>query len=99
MTCEMHGSTLFWVLSTTCAYYSCGQLTDLIDDLYFRSGLPAYWKIETIGRSILLLIGLPNMAWLMFVLAFCFEIKSDARMPLVVVFIVLFVIAYSPTAG
>lgn len=41
------------------------------------------------------------MAWLMLVLAFCFKIdeSSSARIPLIGVFVVLFTIAYSPTAG
>jgi hypothetical protein len=41
------------------------------------------------------------MAWLMLTLAFCFKIDQDssARIPLIGVFIVLFTIAYSPTAG
>ena len=99
MSYGVHGSALFSVLLTTCAYYPCGGLTAWIDDIYLRSGLPAYWLIETIGRSIMLLIGLPNMAWLMLVLACCFEIKNCARLPLIGLFIVLFTIAYSPTAG
>jgi len=64
-------------------------------------GLPAYWLSEKYGRSIMLLLGLPNMAWLMLVFAFCFKIPdgSPARTPLISIFAVIFVMVYSPTGG
>jgi MFS family permease len=33
----------------------------------YLGGLPAYWLSDKIGRSVLLAIGLPNMAWSMLV--------------------------------
>jgi len=64
-------------------------------------GLPAYMLEERVGRSILLLLGLPNMAWLMLILSLCFLIHSGspARNPVIGIFLVLFTIVYSPTAG
>ena len=52
-----------------------------------RFGLPAYWLEDRIGRATLLLIGLPNMAWIMLVLAFCFKLDNDnpAKTPLIYV--------------
>ncbi|KAF1978786.1 MFS general substrate transporter [Bimuria novae-zelandiae CBS 107.79] len=67
---------------------------------YF-GGLPAYWLSDRIGRSILLAIGLPNMAWSMLVFAMLFQMPegSSARVPLVSVFAVIFTLFYAPTAG
>jgi len=49
----------------------------------------------------MLLLGFFPMFVLMLILAFCFETGQDsnARLPLVGVFGILFIIAYSPTAG
>ncbi|CAO2654080.1 Nn.00g108130.m01.CDS01 [Neocucurbitaria sp. VM-36] len=63
-------------------------------------GLPAYWLSDKIGRSIMLALGLPNMAWSMLVFAFLFKIPdSSVRTPLVSIFAVVFVAFYAPTAG
>lgn len=62
-------------------------------------GLPAYWLSDKVGRSVMLVIGLPNLAWLMLVFAFCFKVKDSAQIPLVSVFAVLFTMVYAPTAG
>jgi len=58
----------------------------------YLGGLPAYWLSDKIGRSILLAIGLPNMAWSMLVFALLFQIPdgSAARLPLVSIFAVIF---------
>ena len=49
----------------------------------------------------MLLLGLPNMAWLTLVFAFCFKIPdgNPARTPLISVFAVIFVMVYAPTGG
>ena len=63
-------------------------------------GLPAYWLSDKIGRSIMLALGLPNMAWSMLVFAFLFKIPdASVRTPLVSIFAVIFVAFYAPTAG
>lgn len=62
-------------------------------------GLPAYWLSDRVGRSIMLALGLPNMAWSMLVFAFLCKIKGSARTPLVSVFAIIFTAFYSPTAG
>ena len=66
-----------------------------------RFGTPAFWLLDGVGRASMLLIDFVPMAALMLILAFCFELgpESDARLPLIGVFGVLFIIAYSPTAG
>lgn len=60
----------------------------------------AYWLSDRVGRSIMLAIGLPNMAWSMLVFAMLFQIPetSSARVPLVSVFAVIFTLFYAPTA-
>ncbi|KAF2126317.1 MFS general substrate transporter [Dothidotthia symphoricarpi CBS 119687] len=66
----------------------------------YLGGLPAYWLSDRIGRSIMLALGLPNLAWTMLVLAFMFKIADRAvRIPMVSVFAVIFVLFYAPTAG
>lgn len=45
--------------------------------LNYGFGIPAYWLEERVGRATLLLIGLPNMAWMMLGLAFSFNIHPD----------------------
>ena len=63
-------------------------------------GLPAYWLSDKVGRSIMLALGLPNMAWSMFVFAFLFKTPdSSVRVPLVSIFAIVFVAFYAPTAG
>ncbi len=63
-------------------------------------GLPAYWLSDRVGRSIMLALGLPNLAWSMLVLAFMFKIpESSVRIPMISVFSVIFVAIYAPTAG
>ena len=56
------------------------------------AGLPSYWLEDWVGRSVLMMIGLPNLAWLMLILAFCFKLSPDssARNPLTGIFIVIF---------
>lgn len=67
----------------------------------YLGGLPAYWLSDRYGRSILLALGLPNMAWSMLVFACLFQINenSAARVPLVSIFAVIFTLFYAPTAG
>lgn len=63
-------------------------------------GLPAYWLSDKIGRSIMLALGLPNMAWSILVFAFLFKINnSNVRTPCIALFAVIFVAFYAPTAG
>jgi MFS family permease len=65
-------------------------------------GLPAYWSSDRLGRSIMLLLGLPNMAWSILVFALLFKIPesdSSVRTPMIGVFAVIFVAFYAPTAG
>ncbi|CAN9470993.1 unnamed protein product [Alternaria alternata] len=64
-------------------------------------GLPAYWSSDRLGRSIMLLLGLPNMAWSILVFAFLFKISESesVRTPLISIFAVIFVAFYAPTAG
>jgi nitrate/nitrite transporter NarK len=66
-----------------------------------RFGTPAFWLLDRIGRTTMLLLGFLPMFVLMLVLAFCFKTNQDgsARVPLVGVFGMLFIVAYSPTAG
>ncbi|KAF3048629.1 hypothetical protein E8E11_004853 [Didymella keratinophila] len=45
----------------------------------YVGGLPAYWLSDRIGRSIMLAIGLPNMAWSMLVLALFFQIDESTH--------------------
>ncbi|PMD51095.1 uncharacterized protein K444DRAFT_636458 [Hyaloscypha bicolor E] len=69
----------------------------------FVFGAPALWLLDVTGRATLLLLGFIPMFVLMLILAFSF--KEDAagvqvaRVPLVAVFGILYIIAYSPTAG
>lgn len=66
----------------------------------YLGGLPAYWLSDRIGRSILLALGFPNMAWSMMVFAFLFKISdTSVQIPLVSIFAVIFVLFYAPTAG
>lgn len=62
----------------------------------YLGGIPAYWLSDKIGRSILLAIGLPNMAWAMLVFALLFKIPEDspARAPLVSIFAIIFTLIY-----
>ncbi|KAL1793925.1 hypothetical protein ACET3X_007346 [Alternaria dauci] len=65
-------------------------------------GLPAYWSSDRLGRSVMLLLGLPNMAWSMLVFAFLFKIpesEASVRTPMISIFAVIFVAFYAPTAG
>ncbi|KAL6705663.1 hypothetical protein ACN47E_006452 [Coniothyrium glycines] len=63
-------------------------------------GLPAYWLSDKVGRSIMLMLGLPNMAWSMLVFAFLFKIpQASIRTPMTSIFAIIFVLFYSPTAG
>jgi MFS family permease len=66
----------------------------------YLGGLPAYWLSDRIGRSIMLALGFPNMAWSMLVFAFLFKISDHSvQTPLVSIFAVIFVVFYAPTAG
>ena len=66
----------------------------------YIAGLPAYHLADKVGRSIMLALGLPNMAWSMLVVALLFRIENySVRTPLVAVFAVVFVLFYAPTAG
>ncbi|KAN0071903.1 Sugar transporter domain containing protein [Elaphomyces granulatus] len=68
----------------------------------FLFGLPAFWLLDRVGRSTMLLLGFIPMSILMLVLAFSFEPQATGdpnNIPLAGVFGILFVIAYSPTAG
>ncbi|KAI4947472.1 hypothetical protein J4E91_006826 [Alternaria rosae] len=63
-------------------------------------GLPAYWSSDRLGRSVMLLLGLPNMAWSILVFAFLFKIPDPSvQIPMVSIFAVIFVAFYAPTAG
>jgi MFS family permease len=63
-------------------------------------GLPAYWLSDKVGRSVMLALGLPNMAWAMLVFAFLFKIPSSSvRIPMTSIFAIIFVLFYAPTAG
>lgn len=64
-------------------------------------GVPAFWLLESVGRATLLISGFVPMAVAMLILAFCFKegVEGDARVPLVAVFGILYIMAYSPTAG
>jgi hypothetical protein len=62
--------------------------------------MPAYRFSDKIGRSIMLAIGLPNMAWSMLVFAFLLKItNSSVQVPMVSIFTIVFVLFYAPTAG
>lgn len=67
----------------------------------FLGGLPAYWLSDKIGRSIMLVLGFPNMAWSMLTFAFMFKIsdESPVKTPMVSILAVVFVLFYGPTAG
>ncbi|KAH8725445.1 major facilitator superfamily domain-containing protein [Phaeosphaeriaceae sp. PMI808] len=66
----------------------------------YLGGLPAYWLSDKIGRSIMLALGLPNMAWSMLIFAFLFKINDSAvQIPMVSIFAVIFVLFYASTAG
>jgi MFS family permease len=66
----------------------------------YLGGLPAYWLSDRVGRSIMLALGFPNMAWSMLVFAFLFKISDPSvQTPLVSIFAVIFVLFYAPTAG
>ncbi|KAF2028227.1 MFS general substrate transporter, partial [Setomelanomma holmii] len=62
---------------------------------------PGYFSLsDKIGRSIMLLLGLPNMAWSMLVFALLFQISNTSvQIPLVSIWAVIFVLFYAPTAG
>jgi hypothetical protein len=65
-----------------------------------RFGLPAFWYLDKIGRANLLLLGFPPMFIFLLITALVFQVSKDAgRLPLVSVFGLFYVIAYSPTAG
>jgi MFS family permease len=67
----------------------------------FIFGTPAFWLVDRVGRATMLLLGFVPMFVFMLVLAFSFKggANDEARVPLVAVFGLLFIIAYSPTAG
>ncbi|EPE32227.1 MFS general substrate transporter [Glarea lozoyensis ATCC 20868] len=69
----------------------------------FVFGLPAFYLLDKVGRATMLLCGFIPMFVFMLILAFSFKEDATgttiARVPLVAVFGLLFVIAYSPTAG
>lgn len=62
---------------------------------------PAVWTIDTFGRRNLLLFTFPNMAWTLLAAGFCFYIPetSQARVPLIALFIFIFAAFYSPGEG
>lgn len=71
-------------------------------DVIIRSvGLLVYWLSDICGRSILLAIGLPNMAWSILLLTFLFKLPegSRARTALISTFTVVFQVFYAATAG
>jgi hypothetical protein len=62
--------------------------------------IPLVRLSDKIGRSIMLALGLPNMAWSMLVFAFLFKITdTSVKVPMVSMFAVIFVLFYAPTAG
>jgi MFS family permease len=68
----------------------------------YMFGIPAYWLSDKVGRSIMLALGLPNMAWSMLVLAFLFKIPDSSetlRTWTTTIAAVVFVAFYAPTAG
>ncbi|KAI4688445.1 hypothetical protein J4E81_008042 [Alternaria sp. BMP 2799] len=66
----------------------------------YMFGLPAYWSSDRLGRSVMLLLGLPNMAWSILVFAFLFKIRDPSvQIPMVSIFAIIFVAFYAPTAG
>ncbi|KAK4047737.1 hypothetical protein OIV83_005245 [Microbotryomycetes sp. JL201] len=67
----------------------------------FLFAFPAVWTIDTFGRRNLLLFTFPNMAWTLLVsgLMFLLPESSGARLPLILLFIYLFCIFYSPGEG
>lgn len=79
--------------------------TAAIIEITFRAanylgGLPAYWLSDRIGRSIMLALGFPNMAWSILVSAFLFKITdTSVQIPLVSISAVISVLFYAPTAG
>lgn len=66
-----------------------------------RFGIPSFWLLENVGRATMILLGLPFMFLFMLALAFGFKTgeSGDLRAGLVGAFGILFLIAYSPTAG
>ncbi|KIJ94154.1 hypothetical protein K443DRAFT_110897 [Laccaria amethystina LaAM-08-1] len=62
---------------------------------------PAVWTIDTFGRRNLLLFTFPNMAWTLLAAGFCFYIPetSQARVPLIALFVFIFAAFYSPGEG
>ncbi|CAK5263682.1 unnamed protein product [Mycena citricolor] len=67
----------------------------------FLFAFPAVWTIDTFGRRNLLLCTFPNMAWSLLAAGLCFLIPSDsnARVPLIALFIYVFAAFYSPGEG
>ncbi|OXV10921.1 hypothetical protein Egran_01318 [Elaphomyces granulatus] len=68
----------------------------------FLFGLPAFWLLDRVGRSTMLLLGFIPMFILMLVLAFSFKAQATgdpSNIPLAGVFGIFFVIVYSPTVG
>ncbi|KAF2867314.1 major facilitator superfamily domain-containing protein [Massariosphaeria phaeospora] len=107
---QMTGVNTIAFLGTTVWETSLGTSTNakvsaiiglLFGAANYVGGLPAYWLSDKVGRSIMLALGLPNMAWSMLVFAFIFQIpeRSAARVPLVSIFAVIFTLFYAPTAG
>ncbi|KAI1916274.1 hypothetical protein LOZ65_005301 [Ophidiomyces ophidiicola] len=65
----------------------------------FGFGLLTPFLSDRLGRTTLVLIGLPAMAIFMFILASLFELENSARTPAIVVFTMLFTAVYSFTLG
>ncbi|KAF2732388.1 MFS general substrate transporter [Polyplosphaeria fusca] len=106
---QMTGVNTIAVLGTTVWENSLGSSTNSQIDATigivfgaanYIAGIPAYWFSDKYGRSIMLAIGLPNMAWSMLVFAFLFKINDDAaKIVMISIFAVIFVVFYAPTGG
>jgi len=73
----------------------------------FVFAFPAFWTIDRFGRRTLLLLTFPNMAWTLLVAGLCNLIPAkhedgtvnDAHLALIILFIYLFAMFYSPGEG
>ena len=67
----------------------------------FVFAFPAIWTIDTFGRRNLLLFTFPNMAWCLVTVGclFLLPTESQAKLPLVALFIYIYTAMYSPGIG